>query len=60
MDFNVMIDSNTLSKLGRVQAECIKVGENIVGDPECKRYEVYRSSFKAIPVGSIADRPEAF
>lgn len=44
----------------RVQAECVKVGENIVGDPECKRYEVYRSNFKAIPVGSSADRPEAF
>ena len=44
----------------RVQAECVKIGEDIIGQPECKRYEVYRSSFDAIPVGTNAARPEMF
>ncbi len=44
----------------RVQAECILEGKDIIGDVECKRYEVYRSSFDLIPVGAQANRPSIF
>ncbi|MDU8927011.1 hypothetical protein RXV86_06415 [Alisedimentitalea sp. MJ-SS2] len=40
----------------RIQAECVREGKNIIGDPECQRYEVYRSSFDPID-GTQADRP---
>ncbi|MFG6535197.1 hypothetical protein ACGYK5_15300 [Sulfitobacter sp. 1A16787] len=44
----------------RVQAECIIQGKDIIGQPECKRYEVYRSSFDPIPEGTQANRPSMF
>ena len=44
----------------RVQAECISIGKNIVGDNECKIYKVYRSSFSLIPQGTIIPRPQLF
>jgi len=44
----------------RVQAECILQGQDIIGQPECKRYEVYRSSFDMIPEGTRANRPSMF
>lgn len=44
----------------RIQAECILEGKSIIDEPECKRYEVYRSSFEPIPVGTQADRPSLF
>lgn len=42
----------------RIQSECIEQGETFLGDPKCLRYEVYRSSFDAIPIGTQAQRPE--
>ena len=44
----------------RAQAECVSVRENFVGDDECARYEVYRSSFDLIPEGTTFNRPEMF
>lgn len=44
----------------RVQAECIREGKDIIGEPECKRYKVYRSTFDLIPDGAEADRPDLF
>tara|TARA_R110002020_G_scaffold36894_33_gene111018 strand:- start:3336 stop:3650 length:315 start_codon:yes stop_codon:yes gene_type:complete len=44
----------------RVQAECTRVGKDILGDDECSEYTVYRSSFEAVPEGSIFNRPELF
>ena len=44
----------------RVQAECIRQGKDIIGEVECKRYEVYRSSFDLIPVGAQANSPSMF
>lgn len=41
----------------RVQAECIEMGKDIIGQPECKHYQVYRSNFPLIPVGARAPRP---
>jgi len=44
----------------RAQAECIVIGKDIYGQDECRRYEVYRSSWDAIPEGSLFDRTEMF
>lgn len=44
----------------RVQAECILVGPDIIGQDECKRYEVYRSSWDEVPEGTLFDRPNMF
>lgn len=40
----------------RVQAECVTVGKNIIGDPECKAYTIYRSNFSLLPIGSKVTR----
>lgn len=44
----------------RVQAECSRIGTDILGDPECKEYTVYRSDFDPIPAGTVFDRPQIF
>jgi hypothetical protein len=44
----------------RVQAECVSVRQNFMGDDECARYEVYRSSFGPVPEGTTFNRPEMF
>ena len=44
----------------RVQAECVLVGPDIIGQDECKRYEVYRSSWDRIPEGTVFERPQIF
>lgn len=44
----------------RVQAECVVIGEDILGDDECRRYEVYRSSWDKIPEGTHFDSPDLF
>ena len=44
----------------RFQAECIKQGKDIIGEVDCKRYEVYRSTFDLIPVGTQADKPSLY
>ena len=44
----------------RVQAECIKVGKDIIDEEECTIYEVYRSSFSPIPLGTRIERPSLF
>lgn len=49
-----------LSSGERVQAECSFVGKDIIGNEECKKYKVYRSSWPIIPEGSEFDRPEMF
>ena len=49
-----------LSSGERVQAECVLVGKDIIGNDECKRYVVYRSSWDVIPEGTIFDRPEMY
>ena len=40
----------------RVRAECMQNGKNILGEDECKLYEVYRSDFELIPKGSRTPR----
>ena len=44
----------------RVQAECTLQGQDIMGDPECQEYTVYRSDFPQIPEGTRFSRPEMF
>ena len=44
----------------RVRSECISVGKDIIGEDECKLYEVYRSDFDLIPEGSKIPRPQMF
>lgn len=44
----------------RIQAECIQQGKDIIGETECKEYEVYRSSFDPIPVGTTALKPSLY
>jgi hypothetical protein len=44
----------------RVRAECVQVGKDILGDDECKLYEVYRSDFDLIPEGVRVPRPQIF
>ena len=44
----------------RVQAECVQTGKDILGDDECKLYEVYRSNFSLIPEGVRVPTPQIF
>lgn len=44
----------------RVRAECFQTGKDILGDEECKLYEVYRSDFELIPEGIKIPRPQIF
>ena len=44
----------------RIQAECTLTGKDMMGDPECKEYTVYRSTFAPIPEGTRFPRPEMF
>lgn len=44
----------------RIQAECTLTGKDIMDQPECKQYTVYRSDFEPIPVGTVFLRPEMF
>lgn len=44
----------------RVQAECVSVRKDFMGQDECARYEVYRSTFAPVPNGSTFNRPEMF
>lgn len=41
----------------RFQAECVQQGKNIIGQPECKKYSIYRSSFPLLPEKTIILRP---
>lgn len=44
----------------RVRAECITVGRDVFGDPECTEYIVYSSDFPPVPEGTIFQRPKPF
>ena len=44
----------------RVRSECISVGKDIIGQDECKLYEVFRSNFALVPEGSQIPRPQMF
>ena len=44
----------------RVQGECVSVRKDFLGQDECARYEVYRSNFDPIPVGTTFNRPNLF
>ncbi len=44
----------------KVQAECTKIGKNIIDKDECKEYTVYRSSFDLIPEGSVFSKPDQY
>lgn len=41
----------------RIQAECTQKGKDIVGQPDCKRYTVYRSSFAQFPEKTVINKP---
>ena len=49
-----------LSSGERVQAECVSTRKDFIGNDECVRYEVYRSSFDLIPMGSTFNAPSIF
>lgn len=42
----------------KVQGECVEPGKNLIDQPECKLYKVYRSNFDLIPEGSTIPRPD--
>lgn len=44
----------------RVRAECSTVGKDVLGQPECAEYTVYRSDFAPIPEGTRFARPQMF
>lgn len=44
----------------RVQAECSVSGKDMIGQPECKEYKVYRSNFEGIVEDSTFFRPSIF
>lgn len=44
----------------KIRSECISSGKDILGQDECKLYEVYRSNFELIPEGSKVPRPQLF
>ena len=44
----------------KVRSECISEGNDILGQVECKMYEVYRSNFDLIPEGTKVPRPQLF
>jgi hypothetical protein len=60
IDDLIIYEGFRLNSGARVQAECVLIGKDIIGNDECKRYEVYRSSWVIIPEGAIFDRPEMF
>jgi hypothetical protein len=41
----------------RVQAECTQQGKNIIGQPDCKRYTIYRSTFALLPEKTVLLKP---
>lgn len=41
----------------RFQAECAKRGKDIIGQPECKLYVVFRSNFPLLPEKTQIQRP---
>jgi hypothetical protein len=41
----------------RVQAECAQQGKNIIGQPDCKKYTIYRSSFALLPEKTVMLKP---
>lgn len=41
----------------RFQAECTQQGKNIIGQPECKKYTIYRSSFPLLPERTVILKP---
>ena len=41
----------------RIQAECTQKGKDIIGQPDCKRYTVYRSSFALLPEKTVINKP---
>ncbi len=41
----------------RVQAECTQKGKDILGQPQCKKYMVYRSTFALLPEKTVINRP---
>lgn len=43
----------------RFQAECTLVGKNVIGDKDCKRYMVSRSTFPLIPEKTVLLKPSA-
>lgn len=44
----------------RVRAECVLVGKDIIGEDECKLYEIFRSDFPLMPEGVRVPRPQMF
>ena len=44
----------------KIRSECIATGKNLIGDDECKLYEVYRSNFDLIPEGTKIPKPSVF
>ena len=44
----------------KIRSECINKGPDIIGNDECKLYEVYRSNFELVPEGSKIPRPQLF
>ena len=45
---------------GRVRAECISVGRDFIGQPECKLYEIFSSDFELLPAGTKVPKPTLF
>lgn len=41
----------------RIQAECTQKGKDIIGNPDCKRYTVFRSSFPQFPEKTVINKP---
>lgn len=44
----------------RIQAECTLKGKDVMDQPQCKEYTVYRTDFDLIPEGTRFARPEMF
>ncbi len=41
----------------KFQAECTQQGPNIIGQPECKKYTIFRSTFPLLPVNTVFSKP---
>ncbi|WP_122075593.1 hypothetical protein [Pseudophaeobacter sp. EL27] len=41
----------------RVRAECIRVGQDIIGQDRCTLYKVFRSDFRLFPEGTLIPSP---
>jgi hypothetical protein len=50
----------TFNDGAKIRSECINKGKDIIGNDECKLYEVYRSNFELVPEGSKSPRPQLF